>query len=240
MSGTSHGTGFREHALLVSRFLRSPATIGAVAASSRTMARRMVEHLPADRPLRIVELGPGTGPFTNAIVGRVHRDSRILAIDRERTFVEWVRERWPSVECVLASAEHLEELLAGRGLGAIDHVISGLPFASLPLAMTRRILDSLARTLRPAGTFTTFQYAHAFGLKSARLFRSQMDERMGGPPHRHLVWKNFPPAYVLTWTRRTSSSATTSAPVMSMTASGAGSRDTASSASRQRPAKSAS
>jgi phospholipid N-methyltransferase len=235
----TNGNGLREHVLLFSRFLRNPRTVGALAPSSRALARAMVADLPPHSPV-VVELGPGTGAFTGAIVDRLAPDARFLAVDIEPAFVKSICERWPSVECVLASAEHLEELLAGRGLDAIDHVISGLPFASLPLAMTRRILDSLARTLRPAGTFTTFQYAHAFGLKSARLFRSQMDERMGGPPHRHLVWKNFPPAYVLTWTRRTSSSATTSAPVMSMTASGAGRRDTESSASRQRPAKSAS
>jgi len=201
MSGNSQGTGFREHAMLVSRFLRSPNTIGAVAASSRTMARRMVEHLPVDRPLRIVELGPGTGPFTNAIVQRVHRDSRILAIDRERTFVDWVRERWPSVDCVCASAVDLERLVKDRQMAPLDHIISGLPFASLPVDDTARILDGIEHTLRPGGTFTTFQYLHGYGMKPGRLFRQRMNEAMGGPPDRRLVLKNFPFAFILTWTR---------------------------------------
>lgn len=201
MSGTSHGTGFREHALLVSRFLRSPSTIGAVAASSRTMARRMVAHLPTDRALRIVELGPGTGPFTNAIVNRVRPDSRVLAIDREPQFVAWVSERWPTVECICASAVDLERLVTDRGMAPIDHIISGLPFASLPMDDTRRILDAIAHTLRPGGTFTTFQYLHGYGLRPGRVFRSQMSERMGGRPHRRLVMKNFPFAFILTWTR---------------------------------------
>src|SRR4030095_13901949 len=132
MSGTSHGTGFREHALMFSRFLRSPNMIGAVAASSRTMARRMVAHLPADRPLRIVELGPGTGPFTNAIVQRVHPKSRILAIDREPKFVAWVCQRWPSVGWRCAAAVDLERMVAERQMAPLDHIISGLPFARLP------------------------------------------------------------------------------------------------------------
>jgi phospholipid N-methyltransferase len=201
MAGSSHGTGFREHALLVSRFLRSPNTIGAVAASSRTMARRMVAHLPADRPLRIVELGPGTGPFTNAIVNRVHPESRILAVDREPRFVDWVRERWPSVDCVCASAVDVARLVDERRMAPIDHFISGLPFASLPMDDTRRILDAIEHTLKPGGTFTTFQYLHGYGLRPGRVFRSQMSERMGGPPVRKLVLKNFPFAFILTWTR---------------------------------------
>src|SRR5262245_6130227 len=234
-----NGSGLREHVLLFSRFLRNPRRVGALAPSSRALAHAMVADLPPNSPV-VVELGPGTGAFTGAIVDRLGPDARFLAVDIEPAFVQSICQRWPTVECVLGSAEHLEELLHERRLEGIDHVISGLPFASLPLAMTRRILDSLGGTVRPGGTFTTFQYAHAYGLKSAALCRSQMNERMGGPPHRHLVWKNFPPAYVLTWTRRTSSSATASAPDRSMTASGAGSADTASSASRQRPAKSAS
>ena len=71
MSDASHGSGLREHILMVSRFLRSPSTVGAVSASSRAMARKMV-GAPADRPPGDGRgIGPGTGPFTNAIVERV-------------------------------------------------------------------------------------------------------------------------------------------------------------------------
>jgi len=199
MSGTSHGTGLREHAMLVGRFLRSPSTVGAVAASSRAMARRMVAHLPTGKPLNIVELGPGTGPFTNAIVQRVDSKSHILAIDREATFVEWVRERWPSVDCVCASAVDLARLVGERGMAPLDHIISGLPFASLPIDETQKILDGIQATLRPGGTFTTFQYLHGYGMRGGRVFRKTMSERMGGPPHRRLVMMNFPFAFILTW-----------------------------------------
>ena len=199
MTGTSHGTGLREHAMLVGRFLRSPNTVGAVAASSRAMAKMMVGHLPTDKPLNIVELGPGTGPFTNAMVQRVHAKSRILAIDREPTFVEWVRQRWPSVDCVCASAVDLARLVAERRMAPLDHIISGLPFASLPVDDTQKILDGIQQTLRPGGTFTTFQYLHGYGLRPGRVFRRTMSERMGGPPHRRFVLRNFPFAFILTW-----------------------------------------
>src|SRR5512140_3420025 len=112
MPQASRGTSFHDHALMVRRFLRSPMTIGAVSASSRTLARRMVAGLPADRPLRIVELGPGTGPFTRALVGHVASGSRILAIDLEQTFVDRLRGLWPAVDCVCASAVDLERLVA--------------------------------------------------------------------------------------------------------------------------------
>jgi phospholipid N-methyltransferase len=201
MPQPSNGPGLREHALMLRKFLRNPITIGAVAASSRALARRMVAHLPTDRPLSVVELGPGTGPFTAAIVGRVTPESRVLAIDLEPTFVEHVRSRWPSVDCVCASAVELERLVTERGMTPIDHIVSGLPFASLPLDMTRGILDAIDRTLRPGGTFTTFQYLHGYGLRPGRIFRGAMNDRMGRSPERRLVIWNLPPAFALTWRR---------------------------------------
>jgi len=203
MADISHGNGLREHMLIFTRFLRNPRSVGAVWSSGRALAEHMVAGLPKDAPVTVVELGPGTGAFTGAIVQRLGSSARFLAVDIEAAFVENIRQRWPSVECVCASAEHLENLLDVRQLGPVDHVISGLPFASLPVAMTRRILDGLERTLRSGGTFTTFQYIHGYSMPWGRLFRHLMSERMGGPPERHLVLKNFPPAYVLTWTRRT-------------------------------------
>lgn len=201
MSESVDGPRWRDHALMVRRFLRSPLTIGAVAASSPALAAAMVGALPADRPLRIAELGPGTGPFTRALAARLAAGSRILAIDVEPTFVARLMGRWPSVDCVCASAVDLERLVAERGLGPLDHIVSGLPFASLPVDVTRQILDGIARTLRPGGTFTTFQYLHSYGLRPARIFRRRMVECLGAMTARRVVLRNVPPAFVLTWTR---------------------------------------
>jgi phosphatidylethanolamine/phosphatidyl-N-methylethanolamine N-methyltransferase len=202
MAEFSNGNGLRDHMLILARFLRNPRTVGTLWPSSEALASEMVTEIPQDTDATVVELGPGTGALTGAIVDRLGPSARFLAVDLEPAFVESIRQRWPAVECVCASAEHLEALLAVRNLGPIDHVISGLPFASLPGAMTRRILEGVAKTLRPGGTFTTFQYLHGYRLPTARSFRNQMNEHMGGAPKRHAVMRNFPPAYVLTWTRR--------------------------------------
>jgi len=201
VASASDRTGLRKHLLMVSRFLRSPSTVGAVAVSSRTLARRMVAGVATGHPVSVVELGPGTGPFTNALVERADPGSRILAIDLEQAFVDYVRRRWPSVDCVCASAVELERLVGERQMAPVDHIVSGLPFASLPVEMTRRILDGVEHTLRPGGTFTTFQYLHGYGLRPGRLFRREMSRRMGGAPHRRLVLPNVPPAFILTWQR---------------------------------------
>jgi phosphatidylethanolamine/phosphatidyl-N-methylethanolamine N-methyltransferase len=197
----THETGLREHMLMASRFLRSPRTVGAVSASSRALAEAMVAGIPKDRPVTVVELGPGTGAFTGAIVERIAPGSKFLAIDLEPTFVERIRRRWPAVDCVCASAEDLEKLVNERRMNPVDHVVSGLPFASIPVAVTRAILDGIEHTLRPGGSFTTFQYVHGYFMPPGRTFRREMSERMHAAPRRQLVLKNFPFAFTLTWTR---------------------------------------
>lgn len=199
MSNASNGTGIREHVFLFSRFLRSPRTVGALTASSRALAEAMVDGLDLERPGHVVELGPGTGVFTAAIAERLGKDTRFLAVDIDPAFVQQIRKRWPAIECVCASAERLDELVTARGMFPIDHIVSGLPFVSLPPAMTRQILESVASVLKPGGTFTTFQYLHGYGLPQAASFRRAMTARMGVEPATRLVVRNVPPAIVVTW-----------------------------------------
>lgn len=162
----------------------------------------MVDGLDLARPVRIVELGPGTGSFTSAIARRLGSAARMLSIDVDQDFVDRLRARWPRIDFVCASAAALPELAAERGLAPVDHIISGLPFASLPAEITRDILDAIERTLRTRGTFTTFQYVHAYPLPAAVAFRRDITQRLGDAPDRRLVIWNIPPAYVLTWTRQ--------------------------------------
>lgn len=195
----AHGTGLREHALLFSRFLRSPRTVGALTASSRALAEAMVHGLDLARPGHIIELGPGTGAFTGAIVERLGPETRFLAIDIDPAFVKQISKRWPAVRCVCASAERLESLADEHSVTPVDHIVSGLPFVSLPPQMTRHITDGVVSVLRPGGTFTTFQYLHGYALPPAVAFRRGLSARIGTGPATRVVMRNVPPAIVLTW-----------------------------------------
>jgi len=193
--------GLTEHLLFLRAMLRNPRSVGAIAPSSRYLARRMVMGIGGAE--QIIELGPGTGAFTREIVSRLGPGGRVLAVETNRAFVERLQLAWPQVDCVCASAETLPALAAARGISGVDHIISGLPFASLPTETTRRILNGVHETLRVGGTFTTFQYVHAYGMTAAAGFRRELSARLGSGPHSHLVVRNIPPALVLTWRRLT-------------------------------------
>jgi len=173
--------------------------VGAIAPSSQVLAEAMLEGIAFAPDARIVELGPGTGSFTAQIARRLPPAGRYLGIEREPAFVDLVRKRWPALDCHCGSVVDLAAIARERGLLPIDHIVSGLPFASLPAETTMATLDAVREVLRPSGTFTTFQYVHAYGLAAASRFRREMERRFGPPEVRSVVFWNLPPAFVLTW-----------------------------------------
>jgi phosphatidylethanolamine/phosphatidyl-N-methylethanolamine N-methyltransferase len=192
-------SGWTEHMLFLGALVRNPRSVGAIVPSSAYLARDMVRDIaPASR---VVELGPGTGVITRAVVRRTGLGGRVLAVDTNRKFVERIQRTWPEVDCVCASAETLPELVAARGWDGVDHIVSGLPFASLPGAVTLLILDAVRDVLRVGGTFTTFQYVPLYRLPPAVAFRRELSARLGSEPRSRLVVRNVPPARILTWHR---------------------------------------
>ena len=188
------------HLAVLGALIRNPRAVGAIAPSSVILARRMVREVtPASR---VVELGPGTGVITREIIARSGEGGALLAIDVDRAFVDRIRRAWPGIDCVCASAELLPALAAERGWPHVDHIVSGLPFATLPPATTRLILDGVHQLLRVGGTFTTFQYVHAYRMQSAAAFRRELSALLGCRPSGQIVVRNVPPALVLTWHRR--------------------------------------
>ena len=195
----SAGRTAADHLLLLGRFLRSPRSVGTIAPSSRVLARAMIDGLDLTGAVRVVGLGPGTGAFHHEIFTRLGAGARYLGVEIEPAFVAGIRAQWPAADCVCGSAEVLPALLAERGVAHADSIISGLPFASLPAATTRAVLTAIQRSLRPGGTFTTFQYVHGFRFSLAVAFRRQMSELLGSACTARLVMRNLPPAYVLRW-----------------------------------------
>jgi phospholipid N-methyltransferase len=188
------------HLAFFGALIRNPRAVGAIVPSSVSLARRMVCDVePASR---VVELGPGTGVITREILARTGEAGSFLAVDVDRAFVDRIRRAWPGIDCVCASAEILPVLAAERGWPDVDHIVSGLPFATLPSATTLLILDGVHQVLRRGGTFTTFQYVHAYRLPPATAFRQELSRRLGCHPSAKLVVRNVPPALVLTWHRR--------------------------------------
>jgi phosphatidylethanolamine/phosphatidyl-N-methylethanolamine N-methyltransferase len=192
---------WQDHRLFLSHFRKSPRTVGAIAPSSQRLARGMLDGVMLEPGTRIVELGPGTGAITGEIARRLPSGGTCLAIDINPVFSARVGARWPDIDSVCDRAERLVEIAQARNLLPVDHIVSGLPFASLPGDTARAIVRAIVAALRPGGTFTTFQYLHAYGFPSAFAVRETLTANMGCPPTRTLVFWNLPPALVVRWTK---------------------------------------
>jgi spermidine synthase len=202
-------TNWPDRVRFLRRFVANPRRVGSVVPSSHVLATAMVSAIRhsagVSRGRTIVELGTGTGAFTRAIVAELQPADEFMSVEVEPAFIDALCRQWPEVDFVCASAESLYALIRERDLGQVDHIVSGLPFATLPAETTRRIVAAVAASMRPGGTFTTFHYVHSFGVPPAVSFRRLMRRALGSVPSIDFVGWNFPPALALTWTNRQTS-----------------------------------
>lgn len=185
------------------RFIRSwfenPLRAGAVSPSGRSLARMMARFVDPLGTGPIIELGPGTGAITEALLARGVAPSRLFLIEFDPNFCTHLQRRFPGVHVVEGDAYRFKELLADLLSQPASSVVSSLP---LLVKSERQRLDLLADAfdcMAPGGAFIQFTY----GLLSP----IPRDKPVGpafyaerSPP----VWLNLPPARV--WIYRATAS----------------------------------
>ncbi|MFK7739793.1 MAG: class I SAM-dependent methyltransferase [Planctomycetota bacterium] len=181
------------------RFLKNPTSVGAVLPSSRNLSRLLVGSLDEVQPGElVVEYGPGTGPMTEVVHERLPAGAKYLGIELEPSFYERLVSRFPTRDFHLGSAADIESILNERGLPRPVRILSGLPFASLPLPVQDQIVKGLVWAMQDSNCdFRTFQYVHAYRMRAAKHFRAQMSERFANFQRLGPSMRNVPPAYVL-------------------------------------------
>ena len=151
---------------------------GAVLPSSRFLAKALVSEVRKPRgPARILEVGPGTGSVTAAIVRHMLPWDRLDAVEINGHFIhvlqrrldtDW-RARRDRVQLIHSPVEELP------GEGVYDYIISGLPFNNFPVGLVRTIFQSYSRLLKPGGTLSYFEYVLAREVQHA--FTSRRERR---------------------------------------------------------------
>ena len=178
------------------QFLRHPAQTGALMPSSSHLSRAMVEWLDLSSAHAVLEYGPGTGSFTPYILERLGEDCRFVAIERNAALAEAFRTRLPDVKLVQDSVENVRGICDGAGIGLVDCIVCGLPWAAFPEDLQKRLLDSMMTVLRPGGQFVTFAYLHGLPLPTGRKFADRLPEYFSEVRKSATVWRNMPPALV--------------------------------------------
>jgi phosphatidylethanolamine/phosphatidyl-N-methylethanolamine N-methyltransferase len=180
----------------IREFLRDPQAIGAVAPSSRALARAIVDAVDPGARYAILELGPGTGAFTAEILNRLRPGQRYLGIERNPAFHAALCARFGSERAVLGDAADLDRILPAHGLERIDAVVCSLPWASLPLSIQDRVFAALDRVLGPGGAFASFAYLQGTLLPGGRALHRRLAREFGDVRRSRIIWANLPPAFV--------------------------------------------
>jgi phosphatidylethanolamine/phosphatidyl-N-methylethanolamine N-methyltransferase len=176
----------------VRQFLRDPKGVASIVPSSRWLEQRVVRNALIAQAATVVELGPGTGGTTRALLRAMSPQARLLSIELNPQFhahvSKQVRDARLHVEC--GSAERIAEYLAARRLPAPDAIVSGIPFSTMPPAVSERIAAAVAAALRPGGRFVAYQWTPWV----ARFTTPHLGEPT-------LEWElaNVPPMRVYTW-----------------------------------------
>jgi len=183
----------------LTRFLRDPMRIGAICPSSQMLARAMTHGLDLSPGETVIELGPGTGAFTECINRLLPDPNDYLGIEQDGKFVEVLNNQFPDLRFITGRAENTRQLHLNSGRNPVKIIISGVPFAGVNDDNQIKIVGELQH-LMPAGSmFRTFQYLHTYFLPYSIRFRKRMDE-IAPVFHRSTpILGNIPPAFVLTW-----------------------------------------
>jgi phospholipid N-methyltransferase len=175
-------------------FLKNPVMVGSIIPSSRILIDKMLEPVDWKCTKLFVEYGPGVGTFTRPILELLGPDAKLVTIDTNPDFTKYLTRSIddPRLIAVTGSAADVEQILADRGLGQADYVVSGLPFSTLPPGVGDAIAAATAKVIRIGGAFLVYQFS-----PKVRDFIKPHFQRID----RGFEWINVPPA-TLFWAWR--------------------------------------
>ena len=175
-------------------FIKHPVMVGSIIPSSSKLIAKMLAPVDWDTTRVFVEYGPGVGTFTRPILDLLGPDARLIAIDTNAEFIDYLRTDIddPRLIAVAGSAADVEKIVAAHGFDHVDYVLSGLPFSTLPPGVGDAIGKATAKVIRDGGAFLVYQFS-----PKVRDFIAPFFERI----ERGFEWVNVPPA-TLFWAYR--------------------------------------
>jgi phosphatidylethanolamine/phosphatidyl-N-methylethanolamine N-methyltransferase len=174
------------------RFLRSwiekPLRMGAVMPSGKVLARTMAQYVDVNSTAPVVELGPGTGAITNALIEHGIEQKRLVLVEYNPGFCALLRDRYPQATVVQGDAYALRDSLGDVLSVPASAVVSGLPLVTQPMLKRLKLIRDAFAALAPGAPFVQFTYSVAPPIpKSLPGVSTEASER---------IWMNLPPARV--------------------------------------------
>ena len=162
--------------------------MGAVMPSGKLLARTMAQFVDADSAGPVVELGPGTGAITKALIDRGIDQKRLVLVEYNPGFCALLRDRYPQAKVVQGDAYTLRDSLWDVLSAPASAIVSGLPLVTKPMLTRLKLIRDAFMALAPGAPFVQFTYSVAPPIpKSLPGVSTEASER---------IWMNLPPARV--------------------------------------------
>ncbi|MBP9701776.1 MAG: methyltransferase domain-containing protein [Candidatus Pacebacteria bacterium] len=178
--------GLENISLFVHSAFRDFLSLGEITPSSHFSAKGVVKHGRISTAKRILEIGPGMGPFTKEILRVSPATAEIVVIDKNPDFIEFLKKDIPDTRLVVICGDIIT--IPSEELGVFDSIISSIPLSLLECTQKVSFSQKIHRLLKPGGVFTKAQYS----LSSTKYFK----ESGFGPIKWNLEIRNIPPIFI--------------------------------------------
>ena len=196
--------------IFIKEFRKTFHTTGALLPSSQFLARAMVRpitQLPP--PRRILEIGPGTGAFTNELLKVLGPQDHLDMVELNETFVDCLKDRFHNDPAWMRAEVPwnllIQDILKADLKTGYNAIVSGLPFNNFPPELVQQIVERSLSLLQPGGVYSYFEY---WGIRPIKVIFVNEDTRERiraidkilknfGEVHeskQDLVFANIPPA----------------------------------------------
>jgi len=168
----------------------NPQRTGSVAPSSPQLASAMADWLPVNRDSFVLELGPGTGAVTEALIKNGLPEEKLVAIEHNPKLARMLREKFPRAQIITGDAWKLDDLLRRRRepIESVGAVISSLPLLNFPPEEVEMLAMKIRAVLEPNGNWVQYSYQiHKRRTRGTSGFHLHASK---------IVWFNLPPARV--------------------------------------------
>ncbi|MET0169580.1 MAG: phospholipid N-methyltransferase PmtA [Aliihoeflea sp.] len=184
---------FDEELKFIKGWLDQPRAVGAMLPTSGVTARKMASVVNPHSGLPVLELGPGTGVITKAILERGIAPERLYSIEYSADFVEHLVEQFPGVNIIEGDAFDLDATLGDNRRLTFDAVVSGVPLLNFPVDKRVAYIDDLLDRVPPGRPVVQLTYGP----------KSPVPAGKGNYVVEHLdfVLRNFPPTQLWLYRR---------------------------------------
>ena len=197
----AHGPGLRK--ALAEKFddelkffkgwIDKPKAVGSIVPTSSTTARKMASVVNPNSGLPVLEVGPGTGVITRAILAQGVKPENLYAVEYSPDFVRHLRQLYPGVNVIEGDAFNLDATLGDKSGLTFDSVVSGVPLLNFPVAQRIAYVESLLDRIPTGRPIVQLTYGPLSPIPPGR-----GDYTV---EHFHFVIRNIPPTQLWIYRR---------------------------------------